>query len=104
TTLGATVSKTFAKALFSAWTTSLPCSAAAAGTVGAGTFSGVAARIDIALSAMTEIENGNKRIGLKLDSIEHATFKAARPRLATRGIRVAPLGQWYTIGRSISRI
>jgi len=36
TTLGAMISKTFVKALFSWWTTSFPASAAAAETVGLG--------------------------------------------------------------------
>ena len=40
TTLGATISKTFVKALFSWWTTSLPASAAAGGTVEFGPVSG----------------------------------------------------------------
>ena len=40
TTLGATISKTFVKALFSWWTTSFPASAAAGGNVGVGPASG----------------------------------------------------------------
>src|SRR5206468_12650126 len=74
TTLGATVSNTLAKALFNWWTTSLPCSAAAAGIVGVGASSGVAARIGTVFSATIRNETENKRIGSKLDSIEHATF------------------------------
>jgi hypothetical protein len=84
TTLGATVSKTLAKALFSAWTTSLPCSAAAAGTVGVGATSGVAAKIDppkdgfavanIVLAAKSGLKIDNKRIRLDLDSTKLATF------------------------------
>src|SRR4029077_866495 len=79
TTLGATVSNTLAKALFNWWTTSLPCSAAAAGIVGVGASSGVAARIGTAFSATIRNETENKRIGSKLDSIEHATFNTASP-------------------------
>jgi hypothetical protein len=74
TTLGATVSKTLAKALFSAWTTSLPCSAAAAGTVDVGATSGVAAKIDIVLAAKSGLKIDNKRIRLDLDSTKLATF------------------------------
>src|SRR6266478_8561864 len=74
TTLGATVSKTLAKALLSAWTTSLPCSAAAAGTVGVGAISGVAAKIDIVLAAKSGVKIDNKRIRLDLDSTKLATF------------------------------
>ena len=40
TTLGATISKTLVKALLSWWTTSLPASAAAGGTVEVGPVSG----------------------------------------------------------------
>src|SRR2546421_1173684 len=40
TTVGAMISKTFVNALLSWWTTSLPASAAAAGTVGVGEASG----------------------------------------------------------------
>ena len=79
TTLGATVSNTLANALFNWCTTSLPCSAAAAGTVGVGGISGVAARIGTVLSATIRNETENKRIGSKLDSIEHATFNTASP-------------------------
>src|ERR1043166_4917411 len=77
TTLGATISKTLAKALFSWWTTSLPCSAAAAATVGPGGASGVAPKRESAPKAQNVMKNRMKRIGSKLDSIEHATFNAA---------------------------
>src|SRR5690242_11130890 len=77
TTLGATTSKTLAKALFSWWTTSLPCSAAAAGTVGLGGSSGVAPKSEAAPKVENVRKNRMKRIGSKLDSIEHATFNAA---------------------------
>src|SRR5690348_2126448 len=76
TTLGATISKTLAKALLSWCTTSLPCSAAAAGIVGLGTPSGVAAKIDIVLSAAVVARIWMTLIGSKLDSIQHATFNA----------------------------
>src|SRR5712691_9529143 len=57
TTLGATISKTLAKALFSAWTTSLPCSAAAGATVGDGAAtSGGAANIVAAVSNVPKID------------------------------------------------
>ena len=75
TTLGATISKTLAKALFNWWTTSLPCSAAAAGIVDIGALSGVAAKIDIMPSPTKVREIRSNRIGSRLDSIQHATFK-----------------------------
>ena len=75
TTLGAMISKTLAKALLSWWTTSLPASAAAAGTVGvaSGCAAGGAAKIDIVLHR-TEMGIRKKRIGSDLDSIHRATF------------------------------
>src|ERR1700741_4353299 len=76
TTLGATVSNTFAKALFNWGTTSLPASATAAGTVDVGTASGCAAN-DV-LSAPHRVKM-DKRMGWKLDSTEHATFNWIRP-------------------------
>src|SRR5437016_11919007 len=76
TTPGATVSKTFAKALFNWCTTSLPASAAAAGTVAVGATSGCAAN-DV-LIAKHKIKM-DKRIGLNLDSLEHAMFNWLRP-------------------------
>jgi hypothetical protein len=74
TTLGATTSKTLAKALFSWWTTSLPCSAASAGIVDVGALSGVAPRIDIVLNPIIIVAIWINRIGSKLDSNQHATF------------------------------
>ena len=74
TTLGATISKTFAKALFKAWTTSLPCSAASAGTVGVGAASGVAAEIGTMAAAISEVKMVMTRIGSNFDSIARATF------------------------------
>src|ERR1700720_2388202 len=77
TTLGATISKTLAKALFNWWTTSLPCSAAADDTVGVGGNSGVAPKADIVPKAPIMMGIKVKRIGSRLDSIQHATFNGA---------------------------
>src|SRR5258708_7644938 len=76
TTLGATISKTLAKALLSWGTTSLPASAAAAGTVGvaSGWAAGGAAKIAMVLSTQIRIEIGNERIIWSLDSIQRAMF------------------------------
>ena len=74
TTLGATISKTLANALFNWWTTSLPTSAAAAGTVGVGAASGCAGKLGNALAAINEIIIDKLRIGWDLDSIQQATF------------------------------
>src|SRR5690349_12960155 len=76
TTLGATVSNTFANALFNWCTTSLPGCAAAAGTVELGATSGCAAN-DV-LSATHRVKM-DRRMGWDLDSTEHATFNWPRP-------------------------
>src|SRR5437667_12741391 len=76
TTLGATVSKTFANALFNSCATSLPASGAAAGTVGVGATSGCAANDVLIVKHRIKMD---KRMGCNLDSIEHATFNWSRP-------------------------
>src|SRR5438445_8059246 len=76
TTPGATVSKTFAKALFNWCTTSLPASAAAAGTVDVGATSGCAANDVLIARHRVKMD---MRIGWNLDSREHATFNWIRP-------------------------
>src|SRR5437016_8700109 len=87
TTLGATISKTLANALLSWCTTSLPASAAAAGTVGVGTTSGCAAN-DVLIAA--HIIKMDKRIGWNLDSSEHAMFNWTRPIPACGTVRSQP--------------
>jgi hypothetical protein len=47
--------------------------------VGVGTISGVAARIDTVFATEMRTEIEIKRIGSKLDSIEHATFNVPSP-------------------------
>ncbi|PYJ70472.1 MAG: hypothetical protein DME76_05435 [Verrucomicrobia bacterium] len=76
TTPGATVSKTFAKALFNWCTTSLPASAAAAGTVDVGATSGCAANDVLIARHRVKMD---MRMGWNLDSTEDATFNWIRP-------------------------
>src|SRR5436309_14004480 len=102
TTPGATVSKTLAKALFNWCTTSLPASAAAAGTVDVGATSGCAANDVLIARHRVKMD---MRMGWNLDSTEDATFNWIRPIPVRHGESVGIRRRTYSktasnLGRS----
>src|SRR6516162_7353938 len=84
TTPGATVSNTFANALFNWCTMSLPASAGDGftGTVELGTASGCAANEVLSATHRAKMD---KRIGWNFDTTQDATFNPARPIPVSHG-------------------